>query len=119
MDSSGKEMFGKLTDEIVNTPELREQYERTFKTVVLIRQTLMAIDAERERAGISKAELARRMGVAPSVVRRVFSSGSSNPTLQTILQMLVALDLELTVQPARRVRAAAPGSRRAKKGAAA
>jgi len=95
-------MFERLREEIVNTPELRAQYERTRRRTILIRQILMSIDAERERTDLTKADLARRIGVAPSTVRRLFSSGARNPTLQTMLDLLAALDLELAVQPARR-----------------
>lgn len=94
-------MFERLREEIVNTPELRAQYERTRRRAILIRQILMSIDTERERTGLTKADLARRIGVAPSTVRRLFSSGARNPTLQTMLDLLAALDLELAVQPAR------------------
>ncbi|MDP2663177.1 MAG: helix-turn-helix transcriptional regulator [Dehalococcoidia bacterium] len=61
----------------------------------------MEIDDERQRAGLSKAELARRIGMTPSVVRRLFSSKSSNPTLGTVINMAGALGLEVELKRAR------------------
>ncbi|MBI4320889.1 MAG: helix-turn-helix transcriptional regulator [Chloroflexi bacterium] len=88
-----------MRERIVNTPELREQYERTKHTIASMRQVLTEIDDERERAGLSKAELARRVGMTPSVVRRLFSSQSSNPTLGTVISMAGALGMEIELRP--------------------
>ena len=82
----------------VRTDEDREHYERTIRTVILIRKLLMTIDSERQRAGISKAELARRIGADPSVVRRLFSREPSNPTLKTVLDLLAALNIDVELK---------------------
>lgn len=95
--SSGR--WEQLREQLVNTPELQQQYERTKHSILLSRQLLLQIDAARERAGLSKAELARRIGTSPSVVRRLFSSGSSNPTLQTMLDILDALGFQFELKP--------------------
>ena len=93
--------WAEMQERIVKTPELREQYERTKRTIVSTRQVLMEIDDERRRAGLSKAELARRIGMTPSVIRRLFSSKSSNPTLGTVINMAGALGMEIELKPAR------------------
>ena len=93
--------WAEMRERIVKTPELREQYERTKRTIVSTRQVLMEIDDERQRAGLSKAELARRIGMTPSVVRRLFSSKSSNPTLGTVINMAGALGIEIELKPAK------------------
>ncbi|MDO8669821.1 MAG: helix-turn-helix transcriptional regulator [Dehalococcoidia bacterium] len=90
-----------MRERIVSTPELREQYDRAKHAIVVTRQVLMEIDDERQRAGLSKAELARRTGITPSVIRRLFSSKSSNPTLGTVINMAGALGLEIELKPAR------------------
>jgi ribosome-binding protein aMBF1 (putative translation factor) len=59
----------------------------------------MEIEATMEQAGLSKVELARRMGADASVVRRIFSSPNSNPTFRTVLDMLSALDLSIEIRP--------------------
>jgi ribosome-binding protein aMBF1 (putative translation factor) len=91
------------------SPERAARYERTKHQVLTTRQILQQIDAERERRGMTKADLAQRIGTTPSVVRRLFSSDSSNPTLSTVLAMLDALDLGMQVRRApRRRRDASP-----------
>ncbi|TAK31351.1 MAG: XRE family transcriptional regulator [Chloroflexota bacterium] len=91
--------WGQIRDQVVSTPELKERYEHTKRAVVITRRILMQIDAERERAGLSKAELARRIGTSPSVVRRIFSSKAGNPTLRTMLGMLDVLGIDLQLRP--------------------
>ncbi len=90
-----------MREGIVKSPELREQYERTKRAIASTRQVLMEIDDERQRTGLSKAELARRIGMTPSVVRRLFSSKSSNPTLGTVISMAGALGMEIELRAAK------------------
>jgi DNA-binding phage protein len=99
VDKQAGGRWAAIRSRIIDTPELQEKYERQKRAIVLTRQILMQIDAERERVGISKAELARRMGTTPSVVRRMFSSKSGNPTLRTVLDMLEALGVEIELKP--------------------
>jgi ribosome-binding protein aMBF1 (putative translation factor) len=80
-------------------PTARERYERTRRSVALTRQVLQAIDARREEAGLSKAELAERVGAHRSAVRRLLTSEASNPTLKTVAELLDVLGLELTLRP--------------------
>lgn len=64
-----------------------------------IHSILATIDECRRRAGLSKAELARRIGVKPESVRRLFSTAKPNPTSRTLDKLCAALDLELRVVP--------------------
>src|SRR6266536_334654 len=92
-------------------PAAREQYERTRRAVILTRQILQLVDSERERAGLTKAELAQRAGTNPAAIRRLLTSGSSNPTLRTLLVVFDALGLEFSLKPrkpARRSRGSLP-----------
>jgi ribosome-binding protein aMBF1 (putative translation factor) len=94
---SGESRWSVIRERALTDPEVRHRYARTKHATVLTREVLMRIDTERERAGISKAELARRIGTSPSVVRRLFTSQASNPTLRTVIDMLdvLGVDLEL------------------------
>jgi ribosome-binding protein aMBF1 (putative translation factor) len=85
----------------IETPERRTRYERTKRQVMVTRQILQRIDSERERRGMTKADLAYRVGMTPSVVRRLFASESSNPALGTVVAMLDALELDMSVGPVR------------------
>jgi ribosome-binding protein aMBF1 (putative translation factor) len=97
MATSGR--WAQLRERVLDTPESLERYERKKRAIVQSREILMQIDAARERLGISKAELARRIHSEPSVVRRLFSSKPSNPTLRVILDLVAALDLDLELKP--------------------
>lgn len=58
---------------------------------------LQEIDRERERQGLTKQELAKRAGLQPAAVRRVFS-GQSNPTLSTLSALTTALRCDVNIQ---------------------
>jgi ribosome-binding protein aMBF1 (putative translation factor) len=89
----------------LTNPTVQERYERTRDTVATTRRVLQAIDTERKKAGLAKKELAELVGTNPSAIRRLLTSGSSNPTLRTLLEVLDVLGLELTLRPKRARRA--------------
>jgi ribosome-binding protein aMBF1 (putative translation factor) len=91
-----------LTAEFTDTPEKAEAYERDLRVMIIIRRLLMAIDQERERRSLTKADLATMIGVNPASIRRLFTSENANPTLRTVLMLMAALriDLDLRVQAA-------------------
>lgn len=92
-------------------PEYRAEYERFRRQVEQIDAVVNALDELRERAGMSKAELARRIGKDPASIRRLFSA-EVNPELKTVAAIADALDAEVLVRRrsaggrGRRVRAA-------------
>ncbi len=100
METSLGRKFDELRARYAETPEEKEEYEREVRRVVFVRKLLMAIDSQRESVGLSKAELARRIGADPSVVRRLFSSEAANPTLKTVVVMLTALNIDVEIRPA-------------------
>ncbi len=51
---------------------------------------------------MTKAELARQAGIAPEVVRRLFTAKGANPTAATLIALADALDFEVIARPARR-----------------
>lgn len=88
-------------DELLNKwmkdPVFAKEY-RQFGQVISIHQKLMrSFDEERERLGLSKAALARKMGIEPSAVRRLFSQAMQNPTLTRVIELADAMDLELVL----------------------
>lgn len=78
-------------------PEYRAEYERFRRQVEQIDAVVNELDELRERAGISKAELARRVGKDPASIRRLFSA-EVNPELKTIAAIADALDAEVLVR---------------------
>jgi ribosome-binding protein aMBF1 (putative translation factor) len=81
-------------------PEYRAEYERFRRQIEQIDRVVNALDELREGAGLSKAELARRIGKDPASVRRLFSA-EVNPELKTLAALADALDAEVTIQPRR------------------
>lgn len=90
---SGAERYleGRLSD-----PEYREAYGRARRRIAQIDNVIRALDAQRERLNLSKAELARRADMPPEAVRRLFSAERPNPTLHTLAAIADALGLYLT-----------------------
>lgn len=95
MAETVRRRWHEIKERILNTPELGVAYERDKSEFAMTRQLLMEIDCERERVGLTKADLARRIGTDPAAVRRVFSSRTSNPTLGTVMRMAGALGMRI------------------------
>lgn len=99
-------------------PEYRTAYEQARERIDQIDTVIRALDDRRTELNFTKADLARRAGVKPEAIRRLFSAEKPNPTLATLVALAGALDLELRPQPRRprtgttRGRSAASGTRR-------
>ena len=85
--------------ERLRDPEYRVAYESVRDRIARIDSMIRAFDARREELALSKAELARRAGIKPEAVRRLFSSERQNPTLITVLALAEALELDVVPVP--------------------
>ncbi len=56
------------------------------------------LDAVRSKGGISKAEVARKLGAEPANIRRLFSRGNDNPTLSTLTEVAAALGMRISLE---------------------
>jgi DNA-binding phage protein len=74
---------------------------------------MQAVEAARTRAGLSKAELARRTGTRPEAMRRLFTTNTPNPTVATVMSILRSMGYSLALVPAGGHR----GARRSRKAA--
>lgn len=83
-------------------PEFRAAYERAARQIAQIDAVIQALDALRIDLGMSKAELARRVGRNASSVRRLFSSSGARPELLLIVSLADALDAEICIAPRKR-----------------
>lgn len=63
-----------------------------------IDELVRSIDHCREERGLTKAELARKAGLPPEAVRRLFTMRSPNPTATTLVALTRALDLDLVAE---------------------
>jgi DNA-binding phage protein len=80
-------------------PEYERAYQEAAATVRAIDDLVRSIDARREALALSKAELARRAGLPPEAVRRLFTMRSPNPTASTLVALARALGLDLVAEP--------------------
>ncbi|WP_416246629.1 helix-turn-helix domain-containing protein [Candidatus Poriferisodalis multihospitum] len=79
------------------------EYERAYDAarhrIDQIDGIIRILDQRRCRLQLSKAELARRAGLRPEVIRRLFSAENPNPTLSTLVALAGALELKMTAAP--------------------
>jgi DNA-binding phage protein len=80
-------------------PDYREAYDRARERIDKIDTVIRTLDARRTELKLTKAELARRAGVKPEAIRRLFSAEKPNPTLSTLVALANALDLDLELHP--------------------
>lgn len=81
-------------------PEDREEYDRAYAAVALAGEQAELVYNLRDRAGLTQAELARRMGTTQSSIARI-ESGGSLPTVEMLARLARAMGISL--------RLAAPG----------
>ena len=81
----------------MQNPEYRDAYRRARQRIDQIDALVRDLDNLRMQQGLSKAALGRRAGLAPEVVRRLFSSASVNPTLSTVSALATALGADITL----------------------
>ncbi len=73
----------------LQNPEIAEGYREMAAELQLMR----ALDEVRKQEKITKEALAARMGRKREVISRLFSDDEINPTLDTVIEMLSALQL--------------------------
>jgi DNA-binding phage protein len=83
-------------------PEFRRAHADAARRIRQVDELVRALDDARERQGLTKAELARRAGMAPEAVRRLFTAEGANPTAATLIALADALDVEVVARPARK-----------------
>lgn len=92
-------VFERLLDERLQDPEFRREYAVESARIAAIDAVINDLDEAREESNLSKAQLARAIGANPSVVRRLFSAQTVNPTLATVAELAAVLGLKVTLTP--------------------
>lgn len=87
-------------------PEFRREYELARAQIEQVDAVMQRLDDLREELGLSKAQLARRIGKNPAALRRLFTS-DANPELKTVAALASALDAEVQIVPRRRRKSSA------------
>jgi DNA-binding XRE family transcriptional regulator len=88
-----KRRQGWLSDEGTRT-----EYERARSDIEQIDAVIRSLDELREEAGMSKAELARRVGRNPASIRRLFTAEQARPELPLIISIANALDASIEIK---------------------
>jgi ribosome-binding protein aMBF1 (putative translation factor) len=91
--------FDVLLADRLRDPEFARHYAAESARIDAIDAVINRLDELREESGLSKAQLARAIGAEPSVVRRLLSSESVNPTLGKVAELAAALGMKVTLQP--------------------
>jgi ribosome-binding protein aMBF1 (putative translation factor) len=107
-----KTAFDRYVDEELKKPGTRTAYDKARTEIDAVDRIVRALDAARIDAGVSKADLARSISAKPEIVRRLFTSDGSNPTLATVAKLAAALGWRLELIPAKPKPAAARASRK-------
>jgi len=92
-------------------PQFRAAYERAAREVAQTDAVIRELDALRADLGMSKAELARRVGRNASSVRRLFTSGQARPEFPLIAALADALGADVRIVRRRGDRPARPAGR--------
>ena len=79
--------------------ETRAEYERARHEIEQIDAVIRSLDRLREDAGMSKAELAQRVGRNPASIRRLFTAEQARPELPLIISIANALDASVEITP--------------------
>jgi ribosome-binding protein aMBF1 (putative translation factor) len=97
--SGSGDYYGRRRAAWLRDPEARASYERERREIDQIDAVIRSLDQLRVDAGISKAELARRIGRNPSSIRRLFTAQRARPELPLIVSIADELGarIEITV----------------------
>ena len=86
-----------LKNKALKKPAVRKEYDRLEPEFTLLREMLRA----RNLAGLSQAQVAKRMGTKSPAITRLessLSSGKHSPSLATIKKYLEVLDCRLEIK---------------------
>jgi DNA-binding Xre family transcriptional regulator len=90
--------FAELLAETFRAAGERAAHEREVAKLVAFAELLIALDEIRAGSQLSKAELARRIGVKPSVVSRLLDGKGRNVQLDTVADVADALDVYIEMR---------------------
>jgi transcriptional regulator with XRE-family HTH domain len=96
---AGHSVFWEDLSHDLEDPQFLREYVAQSVRIATIGRIVNELDAAREVAGLSKAELARAINSEPATVRRLFSAGHVNPTLGTLAEVAAALGLRVVLEP--------------------
>ena len=80
-----------------------EEVAAGYREMAAELELMSAIDMVRKQLNMSQEQLAKRMGKKREALSRLFSAEEINPTLETLVELLSALELtaDITLRPSR------------------
>jgi DNA-binding phage protein len=100
MANHRKTTFDRYREQKMASPEFAQAYQQARAEIDLIDQLIRELDSVRTDISLSKAELARKIGATPEIIRRLFTASSPNPTISTVVKIALALGMKLALVPA-------------------
>jgi len=95
MARRSKTAFDRYVQKRRTDAEFEAEYQRARDEIGVVDELIRALEEARIEADVTKAELARRIGSKPEVVRRLLTAKQANPTLRTVVGLASALGLRL------------------------
>ena len=102
MGSKGKTGFDRYFEQRMKDRKFANEYAGARAEVDTTDTLIRALEAARERSGVTKADLARRINAKPEIVRRLLTLTDGNPTMETVLKVATALGYHLELVRSRR-----------------
>lgn len=99
MTTARKTGFDRYLSKRMADPKFAAEYGAARAEIDATDKLVRALDAVREAGGLTKAELARRVGAQPESIRRLFTAPDSNPTMETVFKVASALEYHLELVP--------------------
>ena len=99
MARRGQTGFDRYFTERMKDPGFATEYAEARAEIDAVDSLIRALDQARERSGLTKADLARRIRAKPEIVRRLLTDSRSNPTMGTVLKLASALGFHLELVP--------------------
>ena len=99
MAAQTKTGFDRYFDDRMKDPAFAAEYGQARAEIDAVDTLIRALDEARQRSGLTKAGLARRIDAKPEIVRRLLTEAGSNPTMTTVLKLASAVDCHLELVP--------------------
>lgn len=80
-------------------PVVKAEYDAFGAQIRSVQVLLDYFDARRVELGINKTEIAKRLNLQPSNVRRWFTAQKQNPSFAAMVELANCLDLEIKLVP--------------------
>ncbi|HXU63067.1 MAG TPA: helix-turn-helix transcriptional regulator [Polyangia bacterium] len=91
--------FDRYFDKRMKDKTFAAEYVAARAEIDSVDDLMRQLEAARVQKGLTKAEVARRAGTTPEVVRRLFTMESPNPTMSTVVSVARTMGLAIALVP--------------------